>query len=105
MIPEAGLLPDYPTISDAGALPDRSATIRSRGSPGLFRPLWSDRLLPDYPNDPRSRAAPGLSSLPKLRKAFQRRQERIFMIIIIMTYGNTSHLRTYTPGSNTYDTQ
>ena len=114
MIPEAGLLPDSPT------------TIRCRASPGPFgyypkpglswtvRPLCSVGPLPDYPNDPRSRAAPGLSSyslksrfpfLPRLRKAFLRRQESIFMTIIIITYRKTRPLCTHTPDNNTYDTQ
>ena len=115
MIPETGLLPDYPT------------TIRCRVSPGMFghypkpglsrtvRPLCETGLLPDCPNDPRSRATPGLSgysaksgfpSLPRLRNALLRRQERIYMyiIIIILTYGRTSFIRTDTPDTNTYMT-
>ena len=81
---------------------------------GTDRPLYSAGLLPDHPNDPRSRAAPGLSgyspksgfaSLPRLRKAFLRRQERIFLTIIILTYAKTSPLRTHTPDNNTYVTQ
>ena len=114
MIPEAGLLPDYPT------------TIRCRASTGLFdhypkldfsrtvRPLCDAGLLPDCQNDPRSRAAPGLSgyspksgfpSLPRLRKAFLRRQERIYMVFTILTHRKTSSPCTHTPGTNTYDTQ
>ena len=100
-------------------------TIRSRATPGLselspkpgfsrtVRPLFEAGLLPDCPNDPRSRAAPGLSgyspkagfpSLPRLCKAFLRRQERIYLIITILTYRKTSSLRTHTPDTNTYDT-
>ena len=114
MIPEAGLLPGYPT------------TNRRRASPGLFghypkpgfsragRPLDDAGLLPDCPNVPRSRAAPVLSgyspksgfpSLPRLRKAFLRRQERVYMIFTILMYGKTSPLRAHTPDTNTYDTQ
>ena len=75
--------------------PDNPASghlsLLHRASPGLFghypkpgysrtvRPLYEAGLLPDYPNDPRSRATSGLSgyspksgfpSLPRLRKAF-----------------------------------
>ena len=58
MIPEAGLLLDYPT------------TIRCQASPGLFgyypklgfsrtvRPLYDAGLLPDYPNDPKAGLIP-----------------------------------------------
>ena len=105
MIPEAGLLPGYPT------------TIRCRASPGPFghypksgfsrtvQLLYDAGLLPDCPNDPRSRAALGLSGyspksgfplLPRLRAAFLRRQERIVMVFTILSHGKTSSLHTHT---------
>ena len=69
---------------------DYSANIRSRATPELFghhpKPGFSRiirltsevGLFPDYPTDIRSRAIP---SLPRLRKAFLRRQKRIYLMI------------------------
>ena len=124
------LLPDYLNDPRSRAVPGLCGNyilcIRCRASPGLFghypkpgfsrtvRPLYDAGLLPDCSNEPRSRPAPGLSgyspksgfpSLPRLHKAFLRRQKRIYLIITILTYGKISSLRTHTPDTNTYDTQ
>ena len=79
--------------SEAGPLPNCSADIRSQGHSRTVRSIYEAGLLPDCPNDPRSRAALRLSghypksgfsravrlipksgyhSLPRLRKALIR---------------------------------
>ena len=104
MIPEAGLLPGYPTTIPCRASP---GPFGHYSKPGYFRTvrlLYDVGLLPDCLNYPRSRAAPGLSGyspksgfplLPRLRKAFLRRQERIFMVFTILSHSKTSSLRTH----------
>ena len=113
--PKPGYSRTLRQLSDAGPLPDRSATIRSRACPGLFGHYAVSGFSRTIQMIPEAgRAAPGLSSyslksrfpfLPRLRKAFLRRQESIFMTIIIITYRKPSPLCTHTPDNNTYDTQ
>ena len=102
------------------------ATIRSRATPRLsdnypmpglsrtVRPLPEAGLLPDCPNDPRSRGCSRtirllsevrLSLTLETAQGLSRRQERVYFVFTILTYEKTSSLRTHTPDANTYDTQ
>ena len=96
------LIPTHMTRSEHALwiyLPDCSATIRSQASPGLFGHNTKSGFSRTVRMTPgRSGYSPksGFPSLPRLRKAFLRRQERIYMIITILTYGKTSSLHTHT---------